>query len=142
MAKKFLSLLVFVLLISPLAFTQSRETGAITGTVRDEAGGPLPGVTVTISGPSLMGNRTYVTDARGIYRFPALPPGNYNLKAELQGFTTVVNENIRLSTTTTLTIDIAMKQAALAEEERPDMLCPSATRSAASSRFPCRLPVI
>ncbi|HAV42370.1 MAG TPA: hypothetical protein DCW97_08260, partial [Acidobacteria bacterium] len=116
MAKKFLSLLMFVLLISPLAFTQSRETGAITGTVTDEAGAPLPGVTVTISGPNLMGTRTYVTDARGIYRFPALPPGNYTIKAELQGFTSVVNESVRLSTTTTLSIDIIMKQTVLAEE--------------------------
>jgi len=116
LAKKFLSLLMFVLLISPLAFTQSRETGAITGTVTDEAGAPLPGVTVTISGPNLMGTRTYVTDARGIYRFPALPPGNYTIKAELQGFTSVVNESVRLSTTTTLSIDIIMKQTVLAEE--------------------------
>jgi len=116
LTKKFLIAFISILLFSPLAFAQSRETGAITGIITDEAGAPLPGVTVTLSGPSLMGTRTYVTDARGVYRFPALPPGNYTIKAELQGFTTVVNENIRLSTTTTLTIDITMKQASLAEE--------------------------
>ncbi|HOM94984.1 MAG TPA: carboxypeptidase-like regulatory domain-containing protein, partial [Candidatus Saccharicenans sp.] len=76
MVKKFLIVFMSVLLFSPLVFAQSRETGAITGTVIDEAGAPLPGVTVTLSGPSLMGIRTYVTDARGVYRFPALPPGN------------------------------------------------------------------
>jgi hypothetical protein len=116
MTKKFLIALISILLFSPLAFAQSRETGAIIGTVTDEAGAPLPGATVTLSGTNLMGTRTYVTDARGVYRFPALPPGNYTIKAELQGFTTVVNENIRLSTTTTLTIDITMKQTSLAEE--------------------------
>jgi len=114
--KKVFVLLFVVFMLTPLAFSQSRETGAITGTVVDETGTPLPGVTVTISGPSLMGTRTYVTDARGVFRFPALPPGTYTIKAELQGFTTVINENVRLTTTTTLTIDLVMKQAAVAEE--------------------------
>ncbi|MDD8020735.1 MAG: TonB-dependent receptor [Acidobacteriota bacterium] len=116
MPKKFLVVVILVLILSPLALAQSRETGAITGTITDQAGAPLPGVTVTISASSLMAPRTYVTQARGTYRFPALPPGNYTIKAELQGFTTIVNENIRLSTTTTLTADIIMKQTFLAEE--------------------------
>lgn len=116
MNKKIAIVALIFLFLVPMAFSQSKETGAITGTVTDESGSPLPGVTVTISGPSLMGTRTFVTDARGVYRFPALPPGTYTLKAELQGFTTVVQENIRLTTTTTLTVDITMKQAAVAEE--------------------------
>ncbi len=116
MIKKFLVPLMIVLLLTPLAFSQSRETGSITGTVTDESGSPLPGVTVTISSPSLMGTRSAVTDARGVYRFPALPPGTYTVKAELQGFATVVHSDIRLTTTVTLTVDIVMKPAALAEE--------------------------
>lgn len=116
MIKRIFIPLLVILLLTPLVFSQSKETGAITGTVVDEAGSPLPGVTVTISGSTLMGARTYVTDARGVFRFPALPPGTYTIKAELQGFSTVVNENIRLTTTVTLTIELIMKQAALAEE--------------------------
>lgn len=116
LSKKIVVPLLVILVLAPLVFSQSKETGAITGTVVDESGAPLPGVTVTISGPSLMGTRTFVTDARGVYRFPALPPGTYTIKAELQGFGTVVHENIRLTTTTTLTVDITMKQAAVAEE--------------------------
>ncbi|MDI6845725.1 MAG: TonB-dependent receptor [Candidatus Saccharicenans sp.] len=116
MIKKFLVSLMIVLMLTPLAFSQSRETGSITGTVTDESGSPLPGVSVTISSPSLMGTRSAVTDARGVYRFPALPPGTYTVKAELQGFATVVYSDIRLTTTVTLTVDIVMKPAALAEE--------------------------
>ncbi|MCR4396281.1 MAG: carboxypeptidase regulatory-like domain-containing protein, partial [Candidatus Saccharicenans sp.] len=116
MIKKVFVPLLVILFLAPLAFSQSRETGAITGTVTDESGSPLPGVTVTITGPALMGTRSSVTDARGVYRFPALPPGTYTIKAELQGFQDVVNSNIRLTTTTTLTIDLTMKQAALEEE--------------------------
>ncbi len=116
MSKKIFVLLAILLVMAPLAFSQSRETGAITGTVTDESGSPLPGVTVTISGPAIMGTRSTMTDARGTYRFPALPPGTYSIKAELQGFGDVVNRDIRLSTTSTLTIDLTMKQSALEEE--------------------------
>ncbi|MDI6849968.1 MAG: TonB-dependent receptor [Candidatus Saccharicenans sp.] len=116
MSKKIFILLTILLVMAPLAFSQSRETGAIIGTVTDESGLPLPGVTVTISGPAIMGTRSTMTDARGTYRFPALPPGTYTIKAELQGFGDVVNRDIRLSTTSTLTIDLTMKQSTLEEE--------------------------
>ena len=52
----------------------------------------------------------------GEFRFPALPPGEYQVTAELQGFGTVVRENIRLTTTTTLTVDFEMSVAAVEEE--------------------------
>ena len=105
-----------LLILSPLAFSQSKETGAIVGTVTDEENTPLPGVTLTLTSPNLMGVRTFVTDAQGQYRFPALPPGDYTLKAELQGFRTYIQEQIRLTTTTRLTVDTIMKQAAVEEE--------------------------
>lgn len=116
MKRKFFVLLAVALLCAPLAFTQSRETGAIRGFVLDEQNTPLPGVNVSLSGANLMGARSFVTDANGEFRFPALPPGTYQLKAELSGFGTVVQENVRLTSTTTLTLDLVMKPAALEEE--------------------------
>jgi len=114
---KTVSLLISILiLLSPLAFTQSKETGAIIGTILDEDRTPLPGVTVTVSSPKLMGTRSAVTDIEGKYRFPALPPGIYSVKAELPGFTTVIQENIRLSTTVSLTVDLVLNPATLEEE--------------------------
>jgi len=113
------NLIVFIaiaLLCAPLAFSQSRETGAVQGVVTDEGKNPLPGVTVTISGPNLMGARNFITDANGEFRFPALPPGTYEVKAELQGFGTVIQEKVRVTSTVTLTLDLAMKQTALEEE--------------------------
>jgi hypothetical protein len=108
--------IVLLLVLSPLAFSQSKETGAIDGTVMDQEKAPLPGVTVTASSPNLMGVRTYVTDASGVFRFPALPPGVYQLKAELPGFKTFVQDDIRVQTTVTLTIDLVMTQSAIEEE--------------------------
>ncbi len=109
-------MIALIVAIAPAAVSQSRETGAIVGTAYDEQGAPLPGVTVTLSSSSLMGAREFVTDREGNYRFPALPPGTYSIKAELQGFQTVVRENIRLTTTVRLTVDITLKQAAVAKE--------------------------
>ena len=114
--KTILSLIAFLLILSPLTFSQSKETGAILGSVTDEEQTPLPGVTITLTSPNLMGARTFFTDTQGQYRFPALPPGDYTLKAELQGFATVVQQNIRLTTTTRLTIDLVMKLSTVEEE--------------------------
>jgi hypothetical protein len=104
------------LILSPALLAQSRETGAIVGTVVDDQKTPLPGVTVSVSGPNLMGVRTAVTEADGSYRFPALPPGTYAVKAELQGFKTTIREDIRLTTTLRLTVDITLSPSAVAEQ--------------------------
>jgi len=108
--------LAIALLLAPLAFSQSRDTGAIGGLVTDDQNAPLPGVNVAISGANLMGVRTSVPDANGEFRFPALPPGEYQIKVELPGFGTVVQEKIRVTTTATLGLTIQMKPATVSEE--------------------------
>ena len=77
-------LLALLLVVAPLAFSQSKATGAIVGTTLDEENTPLPGVTVTISSPNLMGTRTAVTGADGSFRFPALPPVIIRLQPSFQ----------------------------------------------------------
>jgi len=114
--KKIVSLLALLFVLTPAMFSQSLDTGAITGKVTDDQNNPLPGVTVTLTSPSLMGPRALVTDAAGKYRFPALPPGNYSLKAELKGFSGTVQENIRVNTTITLTVDLEIKPTAIEEQ--------------------------
>ena len=116
MRNKFLSILTVLLLLAPIAFSQSRDTGAVGGMVTDDQNAPLPGVNVAISGANLMGVRTSVTDANGEFRFPALPPGEYQIKVELAGFGTVVQEKIRVTTTATLALTIQMNPATVSEE--------------------------
>ncbi|MCJ7487500.1 MAG: carboxypeptidase-like regulatory domain-containing protein, partial [Candidatus Aminicenantes bacterium] len=116
MRNKLLSILAITLLLAPIAFSQSKDTGAIRGVVTDDQEVPLPGVSVTLSGQNLMGIRTFLTDASGEFRFPALPPGEYQVKAEIQGFGTSIREKIRVNTTATLNIDFKMKAATLSEE--------------------------
>ena len=111
-ASKAVLFLMAAVLLPSLAFAQ----GTLTGTVRDESGGVLPGVTVEASSPALIEKvRTAVTDGAGQYRITGLNPGTYSLTFTLSGFNIVKREGIELSGTATLTIPIEMRVGALAE---------------------------
>src|SRR5216117_1370176 len=90
-------------------------TGSINGKVADSSGGVLPGVTVTAASSSLMGVQTSVTDTGGNYRFPALPPGTYNLTFELPGFNTLKREGIQISMGFTANVNVELAVASLQE---------------------------
>src|SRR5437016_5322139 len=83
----FVALLMGVMgpgLVSP-AFAQGAGA-SIDGVVKDQQGGVLPGVTVTLRNVDSGVTRTSTTEADGRYRFLALPPARYHLSAELSGF--------------------------------------------------------
>ena len=104
---------VLVGLCAP-AYAQ-RTTGTIVGTVTDESGGVLPGVTVTLSGAGVAGTPTTVTGEGGTYRFPQLPPGEYNLSIALQGFATVSRERVVVPLGETVEIPVQLKVSTLQE---------------------------
>ena len=64
------------------AFAQVANA-VVTGIVTDAQGGVLPGVTITVRNADSGVTRTIVTEADGRYRLGGLPPGRYNLRAEL-----------------------------------------------------------
>ncbi len=89
LSRTLLALAATLLLAVPSAFAQgggASSTGSISGEVKDAQGGVLPGVTVTATSPAQIGALTAVTNEAGIYRFPAVPPGEYALTYELAGF--------------------------------------------------------
>ena len=104
---------VLVGLCAP-AYAQ-RTTGTIIGAVTDESGGVLPGVTVTLTGAGVAGNPTAVTSETGAYRFPSLPPGEYNVSFALQGFATVSRERVVVPLGETVEIPVQMKVSTLQE---------------------------
>ncbi|HEX3644027.1 MAG TPA: carboxypeptidase-like regulatory domain-containing protein, partial [Vicinamibacterales bacterium] len=85
--------LVALFATSALASAQS-QTGEIFGKVTDDSGLVLPGVNVTLTGPSLLQPQTAVTSATGTYQFPRLEIGTYTVKFDLAGFKTIVREGI------------------------------------------------
>src|SRR5258708_15756697 len=76
---------------------QAVQTSTLTGTVKDGTGAILPGVTVTVASPSQVGGvQTSVTDSQGIFRFPALHPGVYQMEAALSAFRTMRRSEVTL----------------------------------------------
>jgi hypothetical protein len=78
-----------ILAIGGTAWAQGTQTGTLSGTVTDQDGLVLPGVTVTVTSPALQGARSTVTDGNGVYTLPGLPSGDYSVRFELTGLRTV-----------------------------------------------------
>ena len=105
-------LVAALVLLPSLALAQ----GTLTGTVKDQSGAALPGVSVEAASPALIEKvRTAVTDGTGQYRIPGLNPGTYSLTFRLSGFNVVRREGIELSGTTTLTIPVDLQVGTLQE---------------------------
>ena len=85
-------ILSLLLLVAALPVAAQSLVGTVAGTVKDEQGGVLPGVTVTLTGKT--GSRTAVTDAEGAYRFAGVDPGTYSVTAELSGFRPKRQDNV------------------------------------------------
>ncbi len=68
------------------AATVSAQNAQISGSLKDETGAVLPGVTITAKNIATGLTRSSVSQPNGEYRIPALPPGTYTLTTELQGF--------------------------------------------------------
>src|SRR5213593_1206263 len=100
-------------LATPVA--AQRTTGEIIGKVVDESGSVLPGVAVTLRGAGVAGAPTAVTSETGVYRFPVLPPGTYDLEYVLQGFTTLRREVIPVAVGSTVELDVTLKVSTVSE---------------------------
>src|SRR5256885_12630885 len=104
---------------------QAVQTATLTGTIKDATGAVLPGVTVTVSSPSQVGGaQVSVTDSQGIYRFPALHPGMYEMDATISGFKTVKRSSVTLPLGTTVTIDVALEVASVSETVQVTSVAP------------------
>jgi Carboxypeptidase regulatory-like domain/TonB dependent receptor len=101
-------------LLAGSAFAQTTQ-GRLTGLVTDAQGAILPGVTVTVTSPALIGVQSTVTQADGRFLFPALPTGTYKLVFDLSGFQKVTRENVQVVLGQTISIDSQLPLASLAE---------------------------
>jgi hypothetical protein len=101
--------------IPSLALAQGAGTATVRGTVSDSSGGILPGASVTIVNSGTKESRTATTDDRGGFAFPSLFPGNYELKAELQGFKSYDVKNLVLSPNDTRGLDVQLEVGSITE---------------------------
>jgi Ca-activated chloride channel family protein len=109
-----LLLLLAFLLASPAVGAQP-DGGAIYGTIVDEAGAVLPGVTVTVFHLERGTHRKNVTNERGLYRVAGLEIGTYVLTAELAGFAAYRREGIEVRSGREKRIDVVLRIAGVTE---------------------------
>ncbi len=102
-----------LLLVGGLALrsaTPAQTTASLEGTVRDATGAVLVGARLDVSSSRLQGVRVTTTDSKGRYRFAALPPGAYVVRARVDGFRPV-EEALRISLDTPATLDLTVEPA-------------------------------
>jgi hypothetical protein len=87
------------------------NNGEIDLQVSDAGKLPLPGVTAQLTNPATGLARTLPTDAAGVARFAALPPGTYTVRLELEGFVPVSEENLQLRVGQVLRVNAVMQLA-------------------------------
>jgi hypothetical protein len=104
-----------VLALSATLLHAVEKTGSLKGTIVDETGAALPGVTVEISSPVMMGVQVSTTDEKGFYRFLTLPPGIYKLKASFPDMKDIDREGIEIRVGVTSTLDMTMTAGATGE---------------------------
>jgi hypothetical protein len=121
---------VFYLLIAlglgaSLALGQARSSSAdLTGTVSDPSKSPIRGASVIATNFAIGLARSATTDVNGAYRIPLLPPGVYEVKIELNGFSTQIKKDVMLTVGQILTLNFEMalggpKEAVVVDTDDP-----------------------
>ena len=118
----FLRLSLILLLTASAAWAQ--VTAQLSGTVRDESGAVLPGVTVTATQTDTGLVRTTVSDETGGYLLTNLPLGPYRLEVALQGFRTYVQTGIVLQVGATPTVNAVLGVGSLEESVTVEAAAP------------------
>lgn len=107
------SVLLVSLLIPPLMMSQA-VTGGIRGTIQDESGAVIPGVSITATHKTLGITRQAVSDDTGTYLLPDLNAGEWEVKAQLESFQTQV-QTFTVVTGSTGNVDFKLKVGASSE---------------------------
>jgi hypothetical protein len=97
------------------AWASAQASGQINGTITDATGGVLPGVTVEATNTATGVTRSAISGADGLYTIPLLQPGNYNVKASLQGFRSQQRDGVRVTVTETARLTFQLEIGGLTE---------------------------
>lgn len=119
-------LLALIMMLSAAAAAAQTDTAAIVGTVRDQSGAVLPGVTVTATQAATGVGVSDVTNGAGQFAFPSLKIGTYEVAAELAGFRRAVRSDVTLNVQDRAAVEFTLSVGQLTEEivvsGRPELL--------------------
>jgi len=110
------ALVLGISLSQPIHAGAQIATATLSGAVRDATGAALPNTTVTAKNTATSATRSTTTGADGRYRFPALEPGVYEVRAELASFKTAIQTGVVLMVGGTTEADIPMSLGQIAEQ--------------------------
>lgn len=128
---RYLGAILLIALVVPGTLLAQSGTASLRGRVTDESGAAIPGVTVTATQIGTNITRVSVSESDGVYHFPALQVGVYNLRAELSGFSAVQIASVRLNVASERNVDISLKTAAVEEQITVTIEAPLVQDSAA-----------
>ncbi|MBM3312215.1 MAG: VWA domain-containing protein, partial [Candidatus Aminicenantes bacterium] len=118
--KKTMKMLGWAVALSTLAafsgFSLVQNTGVLRGAVTDASGAPLPGVALVLTQAGVKAELKTQSDEKGAFVFSGLPPGNYELRAELAGFKRLVRKGLAVRPGQTTSVNLKMVPGALHEE--------------------------
>lgn len=100
---------VALILSATSAAVYAQESGQINGTVRNDKSAPLAGARVIIKSAQMIAPRTLTTGADGAFRAPLLPPGDYTITVEAQGYLSKGASGIRIGIGGRVNQDFALK---------------------------------
>jgi outer membrane receptor protein involved in Fe transport len=95
--------------LAPIALFGQSSNGSISGSVTDEGGGALPGVTVSVTNAATGIERNGISNATGHFQIALLPPGTYIVKADLSGFRPVRRDNVVVNVGSDVMVDMKLK---------------------------------
>ena len=93
----------------------AQSLAKLTGTVSDNTGAVVSGAKVTARNVATGVVSEAATNASGVYQFPFLPPAEYEVDCELQGFKKAVRSGVVLETATTRSLDFTLEVGAVTE---------------------------
>jgi outer membrane receptor protein involved in Fe transport len=116
--KRWLSAVLFLGLLTLLLHPDTaaaQATGGLTGTLTDNSGGALPGVTIEVVSEATGQTRTVITADDGFFTLPLVPPGRYQVKASLTGFKSATREGVVVAVNSTTRVDLQLEVGAISE---------------------------
>jgi hypothetical protein len=111
--KRVQRLIVLMCVVWATAASAQETTGALVGRIDDAQGLVVPGATVTVTGSQ--GDRISLTDDRGAFTFPFLTPGTYTVRAELSGFSPLMQEGVEVRLGQTVELRLTLTLGGVAE---------------------------
>jgi hypothetical protein len=105
-----------ICLVMPRAYSQAAGTGNIQGTVSDATGAVIANAAITLTDTQTQVEHKTVSSSGGVFSFPNLPVGNYNLSVTASGFKRYTRTNMVLEVGSNIGINVSLSVGTQTQE--------------------------